>query len=194
MKIKYGSGLIVCFLFAAFSFASTAHALTYFVNRVIGAGTVTGFIQTDGTIGVLVGTNITDWALTLDFPAISGGTPINIIYAPIDPHDTYAQGPSTIASSTEITFDFDLSSVGNAFHLGPSGSAYWRLDGALSSEIMFASSCCTSWAGTDYVQRTGVVVIASVNAVPLPAALPLFGTALAGMGFIGWLRRRKAAA
>lgn len=31
----------------------------------------------------------------------------------------------------------------------------------------------------------------SVNAVPVPAALPLFGTGLAVMGFIGWRRKRK---
>lgn len=30
--------------------------------------------------------------------------------------------------------------------------------------------------------------------VPVPAALPLFGTGLAFMGFIGWRRRKKAAA
>ncbi len=33
-----------------------------------------------------------------------------------------------------------------------------------------------------------------VQAVPLPAALPLFGTGLGILGFIGWRRRRKAAA
>jgi len=30
--------------------------------------------------------------------------------------------------------------------------------------------------------------------IPLPAALPLFATALAGMGLLGWRRKRKAAA
>ena len=30
-----------------------------------------------------------------------------------------------------------------------------------------------------------------ISAVPLPAALPLFGTGLAAMGFIGWRRKRK---
>ena len=29
--------------------------------------------------------------------------------------------------------------------------------------------------------------------VPLPAALPLFGTGLAMLGFMGWRRKRKAA-
>lgn len=33
----------------------------------------------------------------------------------------------------------------------------------------------------------------SVSAVPVPAALPLFGTGLAIMGFLGWRRKRKAA-
>ena len=32
------------------------------------------------------------------------------------------------------------------------------------------------------------------SAVPLPAALPLFATALGGLGFMGWRRRRKAPA
>ncbi len=33
-----------------------------------------------------------------------------------------------------------------------------------------------------------------VSVVPLPAALPLFGTGLAAMGFVGWRRKRKALA
>jgi len=34
----------------------------------------------------------------------------------------------------------------------------------------------------------------NVSAVPLPAALPLFGTGLAIMGFVGWRRRKVATA
>ncbi len=37
-------------------------------------------------------------------------------------------------------------------------------------------------------------VFNSVSQVPVPAALPLFGTGLALMGFFGWRRKRKAAA
>ncbi|MHA1166072.1 MAG: PEP-CTERM sorting domain-containing protein [Alphaproteobacteria bacterium] len=33
-----------------------------------------------------------------------------------------------------------------------------------------------------------------LNIVPLPAALPLFGTGLGMLGFLGWRRRRKMAA
>lgn len=39
---------------------------------------------------------------------------------------------------------------------------------------------------------TLTVTAASVATTPIPAALPLFMTALAGMGFIGWRRRHPA--
>ncbi len=39
-----------------------------------------------------------------------------------------------------------------------------------------------------------IVNSASVSAVPLPPALSLFGSGLAILGFIGWRRKRKAAA
>ena len=34
----------------------------------------------------------------------------------------------------------------------------------------------------------------NLQAIPLPAALPLYGTGLAVMGFLGWRRKRKEAA
>lgn len=37
------------------------------------------------------------------------------------------------------------------------------------------------------------IVVNEVSAVPVPAALPLFGTGLAIMGFLGWRRRKSAA-
>lgn len=42
---------------------------------------------------------------------------------------------------------------------------------------------------------TGSYLVMDTNStvVPLPAALPLYGTGLAVMGFIGWRRRRKVA-
>ncbi|WP_169544223.1 hypothetical protein [Sneathiella aquimaris] len=36
--------------------------------------------------------------------------------------------------------------------------------------------------------------VVTVSAVPLPAALPLYGAGVALMGFLGWRKRRKAAA
>lgn len=38
----------------------------------------------------------------------------------------------------------------------------------------------------------GAFIIRDLRPVPLPAALPLFASALAGLGGVSWLRRRKA--
>ena len=57
-----------------------------------------------------------------------------------------------------------------------------------------------SWAiGGHCIIKTGgpddfSVKSIDVALVPLPAALPLFGTALGGLGLAGWLRKRKPAA
>lgn len=37
------------------------------------------------------------------------------------------------------------------------------------------------------------LTLSAVSAVPVPAALPLFGTGLAFLGFMGWRRKRKTA-
>jgi hypothetical protein len=36
--------------------------------------------------------------------------------------------------------------------------------------------------------------VVTLSAVPIPAALPLFGTGLGILGFLGWRRRRQAQA
>ena len=61
-----------CFLITVFLTlcAATANAatITYDVDRTIGDGSVTGFIETDGTLGDLFAANISDWSLTLTAP------------------------------------------------------------------------------------------------------------------------------
>ncbi len=195
MNMKFGSRLIVGSLFAAFSFASTAHAITYNVYRTIGDGTVSGFIETDGTIGVLASSNITDWAFSLTAPNLLGGSPDAISYPGPSLVFSGVVGAATVASTTELTFDF--SSSGSYFlfkGVGPDFN-FWCLetDGCTGS-VARESLGFSTVLGFEFVaSHTGIVVFANV-AIPLPSALPLFGTALAGMGFIGWRRRRKAAA
>ena len=73
---------ILCFAaIALFMMIGAAQAITYNVNRTIGAGTVTGFVETDGTIGILATGNITDWVLTLSAPNLAGGSPDVIGFA-----------------------------------------------------------------------------------------------------------------
>ena len=39
-----------------------------------------------------------------------------------------------------------------------------------------------------------IATIQTTSNVPLPAALPLFASGLAGLGLLGWRRKKKAAA
>ena len=72
----------VCALLICSSVSSLANAtLIYNVSRTIGAGTVTGFIETDGTLGVLASSNIKNWMLTLTAPNLTGGSPDVIDYS-----------------------------------------------------------------------------------------------------------------
>ena len=52
--------------FAAGAFALPANATVYMIDRTIGAtGAVTGYIETDGTVGAIQTENLVDWTLTL---------------------------------------------------------------------------------------------------------------------------------
>ena len=44
------------------------------------------------------------------------------------------------------------------------------------------------------LRNTEEKLLATITPVPLPAALPLFGTVIAVMGFVGWRKKRRAAA
>jgi hypothetical protein len=54
------------------SVSSANASVIYNVDRTIGSGTVTGFMETDGALGVLGASIITDWMLTLSAPNLFG--------------------------------------------------------------------------------------------------------------------------
>ena len=81
-------------------------SLIYLVNRTVGAGSVSGFIETDGTLGVLQTGNIIDWVLTLTADNLVGGSP-DVIRRADDGSVTTISGGATTATLTELIFDFD---------------------------------------------------------------------------------------
>jgi len=174
--------------------AANAVPITYELNRVIGAGTVTGFIETDGTLGVLSTINITDWVLTLTAPDLLGGSPDVIDFA--TQIVTNIGGMATTATSTGLFFDFDLS--GSNFFLlqGTSPLNYWCLEtgspactGFGLSEAMGQGSVGFGPVAQSTTGQTGVEQFGT--AIPEPSTLTLFATGLALLAFLGWWRRSR---
>jgi hypothetical protein len=193
-------GIVLAMVSALLSFASAANATTYLVDRVIGAGTVKGYIETNGTTGPLGGVDITDWSLTLTGP-LNTGSPYSMDFATA--LKTEANG-SLIASATQLIYDFSVASdaswdiyfEGRSESANPFGEGnFWRLDN--TGEYMgFAVN--NTYAGS-VTGQTGQVVLASVAATPLPAtplpaALPLFASGFGVIGLLARRRKRKAAA
>lgn len=103
-----------------------AHAsITYDVNRAVGAGTVVGTIETDGTLGVLTVGNIDDFSLTvdvgIDMSAITLGGPGGTFEISGPPFNLFS------ASATELLFKFAADDFGFIESKGGGGVAgVWR--------------------------------------------------------------------
>ena len=82
-------------------------------NRTIGGGTVTGFVETDGTLGVMSSANIVNWELILTSPNLRGGSTETISFA--TQFQTLLNGSATTATATDLMFDLDA--VGSNYFL-----------------------------------------------------------------------------
>ena len=170
--------------------AAGAASIVYDVNRTIGAGTVTGFVQTDGTFGVLSSGNITDWSLTLTAPNLFGGSPSVI---------SFATGSTTLldsaASATANQLVFDFSSTG-LFLLQGSTSPFnfWCLETAGFNCTGFGPGEHLGQGAASLVAQSalhsGPIVVASVNVAPVPEP-EIYAMMGLGLGLLGWIGRRK---
>jgi hypothetical protein len=166
-----------------------ANSITYDVNQSVGLGSVTGFIETNGTIGPITeSSEIVDWNLTL----FDGSSTADL------------QGPNQTNPNSSVTL------VGSA--LSATATTLSFDFGSTNSELLFlltdsdpilmcwtTNSCPTTGGGngngawievTQFQWGVGRNPIGAVT--PLPAALPLFATGLGTLGLLGWRRKRKA--
>jgi hypothetical protein len=92
----------------------------------------------------------------------------------------------------DLPFSMTFNFVG-----GGSTTGLFTLDllpGLETFTFNYANLLSVTWTPSYWLQWDNVNVAAGVSTVPIPAALPLFASALAGMGFVGWRRRKTAAA
>jgi hypothetical protein len=128
----------------------------------------------NATTGNLVGT------ITLAVPAGSSLQQDSIAY---DPTDNVLIAYDT-TNKQALIFAMDGSFLGASALLGLVDPAPYFSLAFANGQLFVEDRSDHSWVGYDLFSA----------ATPLPAALPLFATGLAGLGLLGWRRKRKAEA
>ena len=149
-------------------------------DRSVGLATVIGFVETDGTLGVLGAANFIDWNLLLQ-----DGSSTYDLLGPLSGNNSsaYVQGSDLSATATQLLFNF--SGTDNGYFLIQYG--FGAHDGLhYYCDSTFSDICLTGEAvAPDFftqgqtVSRSGEVVIGSM--VPEPSSLLLFGSSILGL-------------
>jgi hypothetical protein len=171
----------------------SASSITYDVDQTVGAGSVTGFIETNGTPGVLSSGDILDWNLTLN-----DGTTIFDLLGPLSGSNSQLdlQGSDLSATATQLLFNFNDTSEGFVLFQAPNTGS--KQDFWCPADADTVNTCANEPSGEALqISPTGTlqfsslsgtaVVIASVSTsvVPEPSSIPfavagLFGILVAG--------------
>lgn len=196
MKLKFPSYMRafgVCAALVVVLFASvcgSASSITYTVNRTVGTGSVTGFIVTDGTLGVLSQSNIVNWSLSLYVPTSS---PTNYsLNGPSSGNDSsvYLQGIDTTASATTLWFDFsglDFGYLLFQYGVGIHDGYHYYCDATFSGICLQGETDAPQYYTSGQTTTpSGNVVIGT--AVPEPGSLALLGSGI--LAAAGAVRRR----
>ncbi len=131
--------------------------------------------------------------LNLEFAAVDLFGPGDVlIFEIFDPSGALASTGFQLAPSQPTIFaslEAALASLGIS-PKAEDGIGFYHLGVVLGSFELTRATV----QGTDFEGGISSAVDAPISPVPLPAALPLFGSALALLGMVGWRRKRRAAA
>ena len=187
--------------------ASSAQATVYTVNDGVGAGGVTGSITTDGSLGILGSTAITDWNLLLN-----DGSSIFNLHGPLSGANSQLDDHSGIAlTATAAGLFFNFASTAASYVLfqapsigsgadfwcindanSPCGSSFFPSGTSGSSEIIRVSDGVIRQPYSGVVQiATTVSTAPNGGGVPEPATWAMMLLGFGGLGAL--LRRRRRA-
>jgi hypothetical protein len=158
-----------------------AAPLTYLVNQTIGKGSVIGFIETDGSMGVLAAGNFVDWNLLL-----SDGTNTFRLTGPLSGNNSQVVVTGTDVGAFNNFLFFNFSGIDKGTLLFSQGSlsrAPYYCDSS-QPYICIPGETVDPFDGYQNVRLHGNVVIGTLDAAPEPGT---FGLLLLGCG---WLARR----
>jgi IPTL-CTERM motif len=194
----YLTSILVAMLFL--TGVAIASPIAYSVNRTIAAGSVTGTIQTDGTIGVLGAANVVDWNLTLN-----DGTNTFILTGPASGNNSHVfiTGSDVSATATNLLFNFSGVDSGYFLFQVSFGSGLHYYCNATSAGVCLAgeSAVPNTLSTIQNASRSGNTIIGAAAGPPpivntviptlsdwslITLSMLLFGTAF-------WMRSKPRA-
>jgi PEP-CTERM motif len=165
----------------------SASPITYDVSRTIGIGSLTGFIETDGNLGVLGAGDFVDWSLLLN-----DGTNTYNLYGPLSGNNSsvYVSGTDATATMTQLLFNFSGTDNGYLllqYGVGIHDGYHYYCDATFSGICLAGETVAPAYyTQGQNVSRSGDVVIGTAASVPEPGT---YGLMLTGVGLL--LGKRK---
>jgi hypothetical protein len=186
---------IVASLFGGISVSTCMGGpISYTVYQTVGAGNVSGFIETDGTIGTLANGDLLNWILTLN-----DGTGSASLLGPLSGDNSGVSifGNNVTATATLLEFNFNgTGGFMDIYDFATCSPPEW------SFETTGSGSGCNGTTGDEegiaavlpagsgtYTLQSGEVVFATVGTVPEPST---FGPMLIVMLGVTFVARRGA--